>query len=171
MTPGHAVKGVAVAFERRGRLVWLRYVVDVPETCIDLPHPAEPVRTDELWRSTCFEAFLRPEDGFAYTEHNFAPSSQWAAYEFDSYRNAMRALQLDQSPQIRLEAASSWFAAEVEAQLQPAYDHQSLNLALSAIIEESDGTKSYWALRHPPGAPDFHHHDCFALTLEAPDPP
>ncbi len=43
-------------------------------------------------------------------------------------------------------------------------------LALSAVIEETDGTKSYWALRHPPGAPDFHHPDCFALTLEAPPP-
>ena len=40
-------------------------------------------------------------------------------------------------------------------------------LALSAVIEELDGTKSYWALAHPPGKPDFHHPDCFALTLEA----
>jgi hypothetical protein len=36
---------------------------------------------------------------------------------------------------------------------------------LSAIIEEADGTKSYWALAHPPGAPDFHHPDCFILEL------
>ena len=42
-------------------------------------------------------------------------------------------------------------------------------LALSAVIEELDGTKSYWALAHPPGKPDFHHPDCFALTLGAPD--
>ena len=36
------------------------------------------------------------------------------------------------------------------------------------VIEELDGTKSYWALAHPPGKPDFHHPDCFALTLAAP---
>jgi len=42
-------------------------------------------------------------------------------------------------------------------------------LALSAVIEEIDGTKSYWALAHPPGKPDFHHPDCFTLTLGAPD--
>lgn len=41
--------------------------------------------------------------------------------------------------------------------------------AISAVIEEADGTKSYWALRHPPGKPDFHHPDCFALELPAPD--
>jgi len=33
------------------------------------------------------------------------------------------------------------------------------------VIEEKDGAKSYWALAHPPGAPDFHHRDCFAIEL------
>ena len=44
-------------------------------------------------------------------------------------------------------------------------------LGLSAVIEAEDGTKSYWALNHPPGAPDFHHKDCFALELPAPEAP
>jgi hypothetical protein len=35
-------------------------------------------------------------------------------------------------------------------------------LGLSALIEETSGRKSYWALAHPPGKPDFHHADCFA---------
>jgi hypothetical protein len=39
-------------------------------------------------------------------------------------------------------------------------------LGLSAVLEEADGTKSYWALAHPPGdKPDFHHADCFAAQL------
>ena len=37
--------------------------------------------------------------------------------------------------------------------------------SVSAVIEEADGTKSYWALAHPPGEPDFHHPDCFVLEL------
>ncbi len=40
-----------------------------------------------------------------------------------------------------------------------------LRLALSAVIEDSDGGLSYWALAHPRGKPDFHHADSFALTL------
>ena len=40
-------------------------------------------------------------------------------------------------------------------------------LGLSAVIEEADGRLSYWALAHPPGKPDFHHSDCFALELPA----
>ncbi len=41
-------------------------------------------------------------------------------------------------------------------------------IGISAVIEETDGTKSYWALAHPPGKPDFHHPACFAATLPAP---
>ena len=40
--------------------------------------------------------------------------------------------------------------------------------SISAVIEESDGSKSYWALAHPDEEkPDFHHPDCFVLHLPA----
>jgi hypothetical protein len=38
-------------------------------------------------------------------------------------------------------------------------------LGLSALIEDTSGCKSYWALAHPPGKPDFHHADCFAYEF------
>jgi hypothetical protein len=38
-------------------------------------------------------------------------------------------------------------------------------LGLAAIVEEASGDKSWWALAHPPGAPDFHHADCFQIDL------
>jgi hypothetical protein len=41
-----------------------------------------------------------------------------------------------------------------------------LRLGLAAVIEELDGARSYWALRHAPGAPDFHHVEGLALRLE-----
>jgi hypothetical protein len=41
-----------------------------------------------------------------------------------------------------------------------------LLLGLSAVIEEDDGVVSYWALKHPPGPPDFHHASGFVLELE-----
>jgi hypothetical protein len=44
-----------------------------------------------------------------------------------------------------------------------------LRLGLSAVIEENDGTISYWALKHLPGKPDFHHPDSFALELALSD--
>jgi hypothetical protein len=38
-------------------------------------------------------------------------------------------------------------------------------LGLSAVIEATDGTISYWALAHPSDKPDFHHPDSFVLEL------
>ena len=39
------------------------------------------------------------------------------------------------------------------------------DIGLSVVLEEKRGAKSYWALAHPPGKPDFHHSDCFALQI------
>ncbi len=45
-----------------------------------------------------------------------------------------------------------------------------LRLGLSAVIEASGGTLSYWALHHPADKPDFHNAKAFALRLELPGP-
>ncbi|MBE0621784.1 MAG: hypothetical protein IH605_14415, partial [Burkholderiales bacterium] len=52
------------------------------------------------------------------------------------------------------------------ALLSPEYADAELRLALAAVIEDAAGVLSYWALRHPPGAPDFHHPHAYALELE-----
>jgi hypothetical protein len=45
-------------------------------------------------------------------------------------------------------------------------EEPALRIGASAVIEDDGGALSYWALRHPPGKPDFHHPDAFALELE-----
>jgi hypothetical protein len=42
-------------------------------------------------------------------------------------------------------------------------------LGLSAVVEEKNGVLSCWPLKHPPGKPDFHHPDAFALELGLPE--
>jgi hypothetical protein len=54
---------------------------------------------------------------------------------------------------------------ELEASI-PMPDKEKLVLGISAVIEELDGGLSYWALRHAPGKPDFHHPQAFALELD-----
>src|SRR5688500_14038037 len=54
-----------------------------------IPKLTEPWRADELWRTTCFEAFLLETGAESYREWNFAPAGNWAAYDFDSYREGM----------------------------------------------------------------------------------
>jgi hypothetical protein len=43
---------------------------------------------------------------------------------------------------------------------------EELAIGLAAVIEESSGALSYWALRHAPGKPDFHHPYGFILELD-----
>ena len=42
----------------------------------------------------------------------------------------------------------------------------ALSVGLCAVIEDARGSLSYWALKHPPGKPDFHQRDAFALELD-----
>ncbi|MES2095761.1 MAG: DOMON-like domain-containing protein [Pseudomonadota bacterium] len=128
----------------------------------------ESMRADELWRHTCFEAFFGEIGQPSYVELNFSPSLQWAAYAFDDYRAGMRNFDGDLG-----EVLVSSFHRPLDGEWRfgtfpladPAHE---LRLGLSAVIEAKDGTKSYWALAHAPGPPDFHNPDCFIATLPAP---
>ena len=60
--------------------------------------------------------------------------------------------------------------------MAPAHDHElpaagDWRLGLTAVVEETGGRISYWALAHPAGRPDFHRADCFVLELPAPVTP
>jgi hypothetical protein len=146
---------------RQGSALHLRYVMAGRIGDLLLPPPGAPSRADGLWRRTCFEAFVRPA-GEGYVEFNLSPSTQWAAYGFSAYRQGMRAA--DVAPP-RVETRAGADSLELEALLDLSFLQGSARLGLSAVIEEKSGAKSYWALAHPPGKPDFHHSDCFALEL------
>ncbi|MGN6155080.1 MAG: DOMON-like domain-containing protein [Sphingomicrobium sp.] len=127
-----------------------------------IPQDGEPGRKDELWRTTCFEAFLQPVGEDSYREWNFAPSGDWAAYDFSGYREGMAPADVAE-PYVRMEDNFTWWALGATIAVDAA---QEWRLGLSAVIEEEDGTKSYWALAHPnPEKPDFHLADCFVAKL------
>lgn len=146
----------------------LHYVAegDISRVRVSPVVPSE--RRDELWRHTCFEAFVRPPAGDAYAEFNFSPSTEYAGYVFTSYREGMRGAHCS-GLTIGVDAASSRLELRVSLGLRVVEFDTSgpLRLGLSAIVEETDGSKSWWALAHPQGKPDFHHADSFALDLPA----
>ena len=108
---------------------------------------------------TCFEAFAMRAAG--YREFNFSPSTEWAAYDFDGYRAGMRNADV-LAPRIEGRHGQEHYELFVAFDLP---GEAPWRLALTAVIEEADGVKSYWALKHPPGKPDFHHVDGFVLEL------
>lgn len=148
---------------------WLRLRWRI-EGCggIVFPPFAGKGRADELWRTTCFELFLRSQDGQGYLEFNLSPSERWAAYAFSAYREGMAEHPMPREPDCTMRVGTDLaiFDAAIPAQTLP---DLSWTYGLTAVIEETDGTKSYWALAHPPGKPDFHHPACFAATLPPPE--
>ena len=155
---------VDVARPRAGRLV-LTYIVSGAIGDLHLPPVTAPTRAEELWQHTCFEAFIGCSASAAYYELNFAPSTQWAAYQFDGYRTGMRAASGVSAPSIELHTSPERFTLRAPLaldQLAGLPRNAQWRLGLSALIEETSGRKSYWALAHPPGKADFHHPDCFA---------
>jgi len=139
--------------------IW--FGVGAPAERFVLPE-GEPGRAEDLWQTTCFEAFLREEGDDAYREWNFAPSGQWAAYDFTSHREGRSDAEVA-APYVRIEDNLTWWALGATI---PVDAGTQWRLGLSAILEEKDGTKSYWALAHPDGdKPDFHDPVCFAARL------
>jgi hypothetical protein len=133
----------------------------------------EPVRyasrQEELWQTTCFEAFIRLRESRSYLEFNFAPSTGWAAYRFGSYRRGREDLAIP-PPHFDVELHTNRLevVVAVDTSELPAFpDGDVWRINLAAVIEECSGVKSFWALAHPPGKPDFHHPDCFTLELPA----
>jgi hypothetical protein len=160
-TPCEAVRGIAVELVRpHDGVLRIHYTVTGEIAALALPARTPPARADQLWQHTCFEAFVRGA-GESYREFNFAPSTQWAAYAFDAYRANMRAAETP-ALHIHILAAADRFDLQTMLDLGDGAAHR---LALSAVIEETNGVKSYWALAHPPGKPDFHHADSFAYEL------
>ena len=138
-----------------------RYLVTGSIADLLVPPPAQGIRTDDLWRHTCFEAFLRVPAHTGYCEFNLSPSTEWAAYHFGGYRSGMRPLNM---PAPRIGTWCDTGSFELSALLDLPVDGP-LHLALSAVIEEKNGRKSYWALAHPAAKPDFHHPDSFVCEL------
>jgi hypothetical protein len=158
---------VDVARPHPGSLL-LSYYVTGKIADLRMPLVATAARTDELWRHTCFEAFVGTSANAAYHEFNFAPSTQWAAYRFSGYRSGMHAATEISAPRIDVQwgpACCTLLAALELDWLSSSPGDARWRLGLSAVIEETNGRKSYWALAHPPGKADFHHSDCFAYEL------
>jgi hypothetical protein len=163
-TPAKYTQCIEVFLEAKGNnKYWLRYHVEFEEDhFFAIPGETLSKRTHGLWKTTCFELFVKNASNSDYLEYNFSPSSQWAAYHFDRYREGMSDYGCT-APVIGLDASASHFALEADVEIAFNFD----GIGLSAIIEEADGTQSFWALNHPPGKPDFHHPDCFVLSLTA----
>jgi hypothetical protein len=171
-SPCFSVAGAEVEISRPGaNSLVLLYTLTGNMGDIRIPPVVSTARSDELWQHTCFEAFVRASSGAEYYEFNFAPSTQWAAYRFSSYRSGMRVAAEISAPSIKVQSKPDCFTLQASLdlnQLSSLPREVLWRLGLSALVEDMNDQKSYWALAYPPGKPDFHHLDCFAYELSPP---
>ena len=112
-------------------------------------------RKSDLWKETCFEAFLELGVGEGYLEFNGSLSGAWDLYHFDSYRSGMK----------RVIGASEPCLIEREVDQGVLVVKWSVPVPEGAILTGKTGLTvvfkpgerpSYWALCHDGGKPDFH---------------
>lgn len=168
--PTTALEGITGHVERTPSALMLRFSLMGNLSYIRIPPRRAPGFADNLWRHTCCEAFLRREDEPAYREFNFAPSGEWATYAFARTRER---LPLDPTTTAALDPHVTVCHGENRLDLDAvirldrlALDAGNVTLGLAAVVEDTSGNLSYWALRHPLDKPDFHHPDTFLLTLD-----
>jgi len=135
---------------------------------LQLPEPRPPVRTDGLWRRSCFEAFISHAGGPDYWEYNFSPSGAWAAYHFSAYREGMSPLLKGGAPAVtpRIRTDSVELSVRLDLSWLVRGGGVGLRLGLASVVEDKARVLSYWALKHPAEKPDFHHADSFVVELD-----
>lgn len=162
-TPCPFIDALTVTAESLPGSLRFAYEVHGEVARLELPPRLRSLRTDGLWRHTCFEAFLREPAATAYDEFNFAPSGEWAAYHFDRYREGAAELDLAVPPRIDCHQEVDRFRMTVVVPCNRTAPE--MDLGLSAVLRDQEGHIYYWALRHAPGKADFHHADAFAARV------
>jgi hypothetical protein len=172
---GGAVRAIRARVRRtpEGALA-VAFTVEADVARLRVPAPRPPRFAGRLWEHNCCEVFVARRGEPGYREINLSPSGEWAAYAFERYRERAQFDGLDgldaeaagSDPGIVMARSKTVLELEATIRLDRLLPARALALGLSAVIEHADGSLSYWAIAHPPGRPDFHHTDAFALDIE-----
>ena len=96
-----------------------------------------------------------------------SPSGDWNVYRMDAYRRvgfseetSIQRLQFEVRNELRV------LTLNAATDLNPLVPlSQSLDVAITAVIQTQDGNETYWALSHPAPYADFHLRESFTLAL------
>lgn len=151
-----------VGLQRSGPWLTLAWRLQADPQVIAWPAAQPPGPADGLWQHTCFEAFIRRDDGSpGYTEFNLSPSGQWACYRFSAERERVPDTSTGPAPLLQFQPLidGAQLTARIPLPDADAADDDGTGwcMGLTAVVETTDGQLSYWALHHPADRPDFHH--------------
>jgi hypothetical protein len=175
--PEAHLQGLALSCAARWQegVLELHYRLSGPLQRLRLPSQIAgepPQRRDQLWQSTCFEAFIGRAGQPGYWELNLAPNGDWNCYALNGYRQGLQ-------PEPRIQALP--FVLK-QRQLEGELDQLELTLSLpigalipaasalelsvTAVLDDVSHGCSYWAWRHSGPEPDFHRRESFLPLAE-----
>ena len=154
---------------RARNVLTVHYALSGSLDLITFPAPVQhPGRKGELWTSTCLEFFVALPDQPRYWEFNLSPSGDWNIYRMEAYRR----IGFREEPAIRelpfsVLHETDCVLVDAAADLSPIIaTRQIIQVGITSVIQNREGTESYWALAHPEPEPDFHVRNSFSLELE-----
>lgn len=147
---------IAIAYELQG---------DLSQIETDPPHNW-PTRQHNLWDTTCLELFFAPVEASSYWEVNLSPAGDWNVYRFEDYRDGMAEEAEIQGLRSREQREMGWLQVAFDLDISNLVPlNVALDVGVTCVLERRDRTLSYWAIKHPGTAADFHDRAGFTLRL------
>lgn len=103
-------------------------------------------RSHNLWKSNCFEFFIKKKNSQQYREYNFSPNGHWQCYDFIDYRQGQVEVSVE-VPKLSVSKEENLFSIEVNEG-----DYDLINVCVVYIHEN---TTHYYTL-NPTSPADFH---------------
>jgi hypothetical protein len=166
---------VAASLDLWSSELLLKFRIDDPLKKLDWradPHKPLLQRGRDLWKKTCFELFAGRRGSEIYHEFNFAPTGEWDAFSFKTYREAREdfvssGISFNSSTQFCLNPESG--TAEAHIDIRPKHGSRlqfltfthdfEVQVAFVALLKS--GETIYFAHRHGESRPDFHRRELF----------
>jgi hypothetical protein len=115
------------------------------------------VRENDLWKSTCFEAFWARKGEKSYWELNLSLLGKWNLYFFSDYRSLLKS-----SADFQLQAVS-WNDGILSVQLKNYVSLENIEANLCSVLKDREDKIHHMSACHRPEKADFHWREAFIL--------
>ena len=155
---------LSASLDLKGDIAHIIYELEGALEGLSLPLKCTASRGTDLWKTTCFEIFLKPHGALHYYEYNFSPSSMWDCLRFSDVRERSNPIFEFENPLVDVIRHADCLTVSAHFELPKDIRHNPKDLAIgiSAVLQDKGGDCSYWALRHGTETPDFHDQQNFS---------
>ena len=147
---------IEASFSLSAKSLTLKFLLHGAFSNYLFPTNKTSTRTNELWRATCFELFLKNPNAKEYWELNIAPSGAWNFYRFSDYKKDMQ----EESRVLRSKVVFKKERDEVEVNVKIDFTEklfdENVEFNLALILLDVEERRHFFTLNPKESMPDFH---------------